>query len=200
MLLIARHGNTFEADEKPRRVGARTDLDLTETGHAQSRALGLYLKSKNLVPQKIFVSELKRTQQTASGLLQTLNISRPFEISNLLNEIDYGIDENKNEDDVLARIGSEALKDWDQKNIVPQGWLVDLKQIQETWRHFAALAEQELILVITSNGIAKFAPDLCVKTSDPVVSTKMKTGHLSGLEFEDGSWRISFWNINPALA
>ena len=28
-LVVIRHGNTFEADEEPRRVGARTDLPLT---------------------------------------------------------------------------------------------------------------------------------------------------------------------------
>ena len=31
-LVIVRHGNTFEAGEPPRRIGARTDLPLTATG------------------------------------------------------------------------------------------------------------------------------------------------------------------------
>ena len=39
-LYIARHGNTFEAGEAPRRVGRRTDLPLTAAGRAQAEALG----------------------------------------------------------------------------------------------------------------------------------------------------------------
>ena len=40
MFIVVRHGNTFEADEQPRRIGARTDLPLTAKGVEQARALG----------------------------------------------------------------------------------------------------------------------------------------------------------------
>ena len=49
-LVIARHGNTFESGETPRRVGARTDLPLTEKGRQQAQAIGHYLKEHDLIP------------------------------------------------------------------------------------------------------------------------------------------------------
>ncbi len=39
-LYIVRHGNTFEPDEPPRRIGRRTDLPLVESGRAKEDKLG----------------------------------------------------------------------------------------------------------------------------------------------------------------
>ena len=40
LLLLARHGNTFDKGDKVVWVGARTDLPLTAKGREQARALG----------------------------------------------------------------------------------------------------------------------------------------------------------------
>ena len=40
LLLLARHGNTFEPSDKVVWVGARTDLPLTSMGREQAAALG----------------------------------------------------------------------------------------------------------------------------------------------------------------
>ncbi|HRC26802.1 MAG TPA: phosphoglycerate mutase family protein, partial [Alphaproteobacteria bacterium] len=64
-LVIARHGNTFESGQTPRRVGARTDLPLTETGRAQGRAVGLLLRAQGMIPARVYTGSLRRTVETA---------------------------------------------------------------------------------------------------------------------------------------
>jgi broad specificity phosphatase PhoE len=48
-IVIVRHGNTFEAGETPRRIGARTDLPLTADGQAQADALGRWFAAQRAV-------------------------------------------------------------------------------------------------------------------------------------------------------
>ncbi|WP_031293614.1 histidine phosphatase family protein, partial [Sphingobium sp. HDIP04] len=47
-IFIIRHGNTFESNADARRIGARTDLALVESGHAQAERLGAWFAAQNL--------------------------------------------------------------------------------------------------------------------------------------------------------
>lgn len=188
-LLIARHGNTFESGDTPRRVGARTDLPLTEAGREQGRALGRYLKEQGLRPDAVFVSELQRTQQTAKEITDL-----PCSVRTFLNEIDYGPDENKTEKEVIARLGTQALKDWDEKNVVPEGWLADPAEITKGWRDFTdeilEKYEGKTVLTVTSNGIARFAPPALGIETD--AKLKLPTGGLGVLNHTI-QWELSAW-------
>lgn len=137
-LVIARHGNTFESGETPRRVGARTDLPLVEKGKEQAIALGRYLQKHRLMPDAAYSSTLRRTMETATLALRTAGIDHPVTPLSIFDEIDYGPDENKTEEEVIARIGSQAIKNWDEKAIVPDGWLADPEKITGAWHDFAA--------------------------------------------------------------
>ncbi|MCD8562767.1 MAG: histidine phosphatase family protein, partial [Alphaproteobacteria bacterium] len=64
-LIIARHGNTFGPGDTVTYVGGRTDLPLVEKGVEQAKALGRYLKDNRLIPDVVYSSLLKRTQETA---------------------------------------------------------------------------------------------------------------------------------------
>src|SRR5689334_4391163 len=112
-LLIARHGNTFGPQDIVRRIGT-TDLPLVDSGLKQAQNLGNYLKKNNLIPDIIFTSQLKRTQQTAQEILKILNITIPTHHLIIFNEIDYGPDENQPEEKVISRIGETALKNWEE--------------------------------------------------------------------------------------
>jgi len=203
-LLIARHGNTFGPNDPVTRVGARTDLPLVESGLEQGRKLGAYLKQNNLAPVKVFTSHLKRTQQTAEKIMEGFGRKFPTEEQALFNEIDYGPDENQTEDKVIARIGAEAIRDWDEKCIAPPGWIVDPVALTIGWQEFAAkiLAEHkgETVLVVTSNGIARFAPVLTgdMATFNQQYKPKISTGALCCFEYENGpNWNVTGWNIRP---
>ena len=112
-LIIARHGNTFGPDDPLRRVGARTDLELVQSGIEQGFQLGTYLKDNSLIPDIIIAGPLKRTLQTAKIAAAMLESTAPaVTIDERLREIDYGPDEGRAEPDVIARIGEKALKKW----------------------------------------------------------------------------------------
>lgn len=199
-LLIARHGNTFSEGEAPTRIGARTDLPLVETGRSQARKLGLYLREKDLVPHLILTSQLKRTKEMAEIIKDELGLAVETHPLAIFNEIDYGPDENKSEDDVIARLGQDALQKWDKDAVVPEGWLADPQEITRNWVNFAnELEVGTTTLVITSNGIARFAPHI---TGDFTAfalnqSIKLSTGALCILERDSKDWVIKNWNIHP---
>lgn len=201
-LIIARHGNTFGPNDTPTRVGARTDLPLVESGEAQAQRLGQWLKDNDIYPEVTYCSELQRTQATAKIALKTLGYTQPAFPLSIFNEIDYGVDENLTEDKVIARIGEQAIKDWDEKAIVPDGWKFDPEQCIENWKNFAQHIvddEQDIIFVVTSNGTARFAPYIAGNFEKFANNHKIKlsTGALGVLEHENGVWTVKNWNIKP---
>lgn len=204
-LIIARHGNTFAPGETPRRVGARTDLTLVPSGHEQARKLGYYLRQHNLVPDRVVTSELQRTRQTGEIASIEFGIHVQVQGSSLFNEIDYGPDENKTENEVIARIGQDALEAWDQHGLMPPGWSPSPEKIARMWRDFGDSIHVKLggstTLVVTSNGIARFA----LKLSDNALRAendhglKLATGALGILTRrpDDLHWSVVGWNIRP---
>ncbi len=204
-LIVARHGNTFGPDDIVRRVGS-TDLPLVESGLAQGRALGVYLKQHNLIPDIIFTSQLKRAIETAEQAQATMGTTLPQETLSIFNEIDYGVDENQPEEKVVARLGAETLKAWEATAAVPPDWHVNPSEIIQHWHDFSnQIADKhsdKTILVVTSNGIVRFAPYLtgdfvsfCVK-----YRIKLSTGAFGLFEKESvgDAWRCLQWNVRFA--
>lgn len=204
-LIIARHGNTFAAGETPRRVGGRTDLPLVESGIDQAHQMAAWLKVNHMIPATIYAGPLKRTQQMAAIISHDLGLGTIVHTVDFLRELDYGPDENQPEEAVIARIGIDALKQWEEQAIVPTGWDVDPEQIKRDWVGFAKDLENTPIdapvLVITSNGIARFAHAITdnFDNSAQQHGLKMATGALSLFRKEPDSvsWRCIDWNIRP---
>lgn len=204
-LLIARHGNTFAPGETPRRAGARTDLPLVDKGRAQAQALGRWLAQWMTQaahpPLRIVAGPLLRTRQTAEHIAAALPHRPRIEVDEAFCEIDYGPDEGQTEEAVLARIGPEALARWDRHAIAPAGWLVDPEALKAMWMRFAAARATEggVTLVVTSNGIARFAPYLtgdfgAFAAAHPV---KLATGAVGELAWDGARWRVERWNERP---
>lgn len=202
-LIIARHGNTFEPDEIPRRVGLRSDLDLVSKGHEQGKKLGEFLKANNLVPDVVYTSQLKRTMQTAADAIAAMGVTRALNRIDLFNEIDYGPDENHTEDMVAERIGAAAYNAWEQKGIMPPDWSPQPDIIRKNWQNFAKHCQTahdgQTVLVVTSNGIARFAPDIANNADDVIAdgNRKMGTGNVSMFEGDAGIWLLVRWNHRP---
>lgn len=203
ILMIARHGNTFEPGETPRRVGARTDLPLTAKGVEHGRNLGQYLQKINLLPDIIYTSHLKRTIQTAQEILRTTNLNMRPQATRNFNEIDYGPDENKTEDEVIARIGEHALMKWEEHGLAPPGWSPDAETIMRRWTDFSDMILKKhpgkVVLVVTSNGIARFALGLGgdFESARKTYGLKLATGALGVLEHDGARWTIQNWNVRP---
>lgn len=202
-LIIARHGNTFGAGDTPTRVGKHTDLPLTAKGLEQGAALGRYIQENRMIPDVVYASNLQRTQQTAKAAIEASRVSNPIFTLDIFDEIDYGPDENKVEADVIERIGADAIAAWDAHGTVPDGWIVDPDEIIQNWMEFGeqirAFDDNETVLVVTSNGIARFAPYL---TGDfdgfsAAHDIKLSTGAMGILRFRSGSWQVDEWNTQP---
>lgn len=202
-LVIARHGNTFAPGETPRRIGARTDLPLTESGHAQARKLGSYLAAHGLIPDIVYTSRLRRTSETAAGALKEIGVKRAIHESDLFDEIDHGPDENKTDPEIVTRIGARAFNTWEQENVMPREWSPQPDVLRRRWFDFAKHCEDaydgKTVLVVTSNGVARFAPLLTNNAKDVITvpNSKMATGALSVMEGDGGLWMLSHWNIKP---
>lgn len=204
MFVIVRHGNTFEAGETPRRIGARTDLPLTEKGRDQARALGRYFTARNWHFTCGLVSPLLRTRETAALILAEQ--SNPPEVKDCdwLREIDHGPDENQPEEIVLSRIGQEALDRWDAQGIAPPGWEVNRESRIAAWQRLfiePASDDDGLTLIVTSNGAARFGlladPTLTASfTKHP--SLKLPTGGFGLIERDSlGQLSVPIWGQRP---
>lgn len=204
-LIIARHGNTFESDETPTRVGKNTDLKLTHKGYEQAHHLGEMLSQQWLIPDVVFTSTLLRTQETAHSICNAMDMQHDIIMLDIFDEIDYGPDENQPEDAVIARIGQNAIDAWDDHAIVPDGWLVDPDKLIQNWQNFAAdliknNVEGDLtVLVVTSNGIARFAPHLTgdFEAFREKYPLKLRTGAYGILKYEHNAWHVEAWDKRP---
>lgn len=202
-IVIVRHGNTFGPGDTPTRVGARTDLALVDSGRLQAKALGEHLALEKRVPGFVYSAALKRTRETAEIVLETMKLQLQVVIEPMFNEIDYGPDENKSEDEVVARIGSQAISDWNSQAVVPEGWLVNPIEIRKNWLSFSERCLRAhvgaTVLVVTSNGIARFAPFVTDNFGAfaRVHDIKLSTGALGIIEHQDGQWQVTDWNVRP---
>lgn len=191
-LYIVRHGNTFEKGDIVTRVGGRTDLPLSPSGRVQAEALAAHLADISFATARS--GPLKRTRETAAAILA--GRAEPELTTELfLREIDYGPDENKPEDEVVARIGKTALEAWETHSVPPPGWRVDPAALVGNWQDlFDDLAyEFGAHLVVTSNGIARFALAAAGNTR----AGKLRTGAYGVIVLQDGAARAEAWDVRP---
>ena len=200
-LVIVRHGNTFEAGEPPRRIGARTDLPLTATGLEQAEALGRHFANKGVRFDRVLAGELKRTRATAEAIVGSQPLK--IEAAPFLTEIDHGPDEGQPEAAVIARLGNEAITLWETEWVAPEGWEVGAQWRLLAWREFVERTAEELprgtILLVTSNGAARFAlAALGLKPGENRAGVKFRTGSYGVIEADDGAdFRLLGWDIRP---
>ena len=195
IVTIVRHGNTFEPGEPPRRIGARTDLPLVASGHAQARALGRALHGFD----RALAAPLLRTRETAQAILAAQPDAPAIEHADWLTEIDHGPDEGATEDAVLARIGHDALVAWDAEARVPDGWIVDAERRLAGWRDLWAHGAGR-VLIVTSNGAARFAlrsDAVLQRQAAALPSLKLRTGAYGVIARGSDGLRLLDWDRRP---
>ena len=202
-ILIARHGNTFEPGEIPVRVGIRSDIPLVESGRRQAVMLGKFLKNNHPDLFAVYSSILMRGHQTARLALQTAGLALDVLQLSVFDEVDYGVDEGKKDEEIIRRIGKKSLQAWESEGCVPPGWHIDRQKIVQNWHDFARkickLYPGQTVLVVTSSGIARFAPYLTgnFKAFKEQYCLKIATGAISSLIRENQKWIVEYWNIKP---
>ncbi|MET0371107.1 MAG: histidine phosphatase family protein [Sphingobium sp.] len=193
-IFIVRHGNTFASGDTILRVGARTDLPLVESGRAQAAALATHFAGFDMPVRRLLCGPLQRARETAA-LIGAATGSKPEGHPAWLDEIDHGPDEGQPEEAVLARVGAEALADWDRNAIAPPDWIVDAPVRIAGWRAFFAESAGGVDLLVTSNGAARFA---LIAAGLPAASLKLRTGAYGELAVEGkGSVRLLRWDVRP---
>ena len=199
-IIVCRHGNTFDKGDVVTRVGGRTDLPLSTSGVAQAKALARHFSGTPFTAA--FCSSLQRTRATAEAILSMSPGTPALKVLPFLTEIDYGPDENRPEAEVVARIGEAALRAWEEDSVPPDGWTVDKAAILAGWRSLlvqaAARPDTETLLVVTSNGIARFLPDV-VDETPAGLQPKLKTGAWGEIACGARSV-ITDWNLRPEPA
>lgn len=187
---IVRHGNTFDPGDTILRVGGKTDLPLSGSGRVQAERLAR--EFQDILFQRAYSSDLKRTRQTAEAILD----QQDYALAEFLTEVDYGPDEGRPETEVVARLGEEALSAWDKKAVPPDGWKVDVAGLQAAWQAFLeGCAKDENTLVVTSNGVARFLLDVVQKTrAEPL---KLRTGAYGIIRLSDRGPVLEAWDIRP---
>lgn len=197
ILILCRHGNTFNPGDKVVMVGAKQDLPLTPSGKAQAVAVGQALKQRALLPQRIIAGPLKRTREFAAIVSELVGDATAIAIDERLTEIDYGAWGGLSDDEIRQQWGNEPLERWQAQAIRPEG---------VTFTPAAAVLESEargvlrecatfdeVALIVTSNGrLREFARVLDISPK------KVKTGHLCVLERSSmGDWKVLCWDCAP---
>lgn len=195
-LYVVRHGNTFGPHEPPRRIGARSDPPLVESGRVQARAVGRALARTRWA--EVLCSPQRRARETAALILGSDAPAPPT--APWLAEVDHGPDEDRPEAAVAARVGAAALAAWDRDATPPPGWAVDAPGRLAGWRAFLARADLGTRLVVTSAGAARFAllaDERLREAARALPSLKLRTGAWGRLERDEGGWRIAEWDRRP---
>lgn len=196
-LIVLRHGNTFEAGEPSRYVGARTDMPLTSHGHTQAVEAGGRLKEMALKPVLALTSPMRRCKETATGALSVFDDPVHLKTDMRLREVDYGPDEDMPDADVKARLG-DALQRWHADATLPPGWSLDLGAVRAVIQSAAteAIRHNGAVLLVTHGGIARFVRDLLPDPEELArdFSLKLGTGKLGILQHDGKDWSVIAWN------
>ncbi|MET0547405.1 MAG: histidine phosphatase family protein [Caulobacterales bacterium] len=204
ILLFARHGNTFEANEIPRIVGAYEDMPLTQAGEEQARMLGRALKESGLHLDAILAGPLQRTSRFAEIAAAEAGFQGGVRIDPRLRELDFGGWSGLSDDEVAARFGQSALDDWRKHGRRPQSadWAPAEANVRADLASLAAeTAEQAAVLCVTSNGVLRYAMELdpaAFAAHAPNGGFRVKTGRICGFIRKQAGLEIAFWDEKPS--
>lgn len=193
-LVVTRHGES-EWNVLGKWTGW-TDVGLTEKGFNDAKEIGKIIGDFDY--DEIYVSSLKRTEETLQGIIQGMERSSMNELPKTaareLNERDYGVYTGKDKWEVKEEVGEDEFnvirRGWD--NEIPQG--ENLKQVYErVVPYFMAkilpkLQNGETILLVAhGNSIRALIKYLENVSDEAIADVEMKFGRVLVYEFEAGN-------------
>ncbi len=201
-LLLVRHGNTFEDGEVPTRVGARSDLPLTQKGVAQAQTFAAAARGAGLCLGPFLAGPLQRTRDF---------VAHGFDVAPTIDmrlcEIDYGDWEGLTDAAIAARVGSAMLEDWNRRCVWPHGqnWAPD----EAALAGGAASLAQELApgsprcvpVLASSQGVLRYFAKLDAAffaQAQRDGKLGVGTGSCCGVRVaSSGALFVDFWNDKP---
>lgn len=202
VVVLCRHGNTFNKGDTVVMVGAREDLPLTSFGEEQAKKVGESLREVGLSPARIISGPLKRTKVFATIVAEQTGCSEPVKVDSRLIEFDYGAWSGLSDKEIIALSGEEVLHRWQNESLRPKDVTfypsVEMAQVEAD----LFLSELEDLVgcsvVVTSNGrLREFGHLLAAAQAGKLKSFKVKTGNSCVLVREGGAWKIAGWDLSP---
>lgn len=203
LVILARHGNTFEKGETPVMVGAYEDLPLTQYGEEQGLALGKALQESKVLPVRIISGPLKRTRVFAELIRAGANAQCLLEEDIRLIEFDYGAWSGLSNEEIIALSGESALLAWQERSERPAG--VAFHPTAEEARADARDLLSTLstldgtTVIVTSNGrLREIGLFLAQTSGERGHAYKVKTGHSCVLLRDVTGWSVLGWDLSVA--
>ena len=208
-IILARHGNTFNAGEPAYYVGSAHDLPLVDFGNKQAQRIGTVLA--NVYPDlaAVYTGPLLRMTSTARRALDIMKSPLQGVIDERLNELDYGLWSGLTAEEVRHTFGEAEYERWEQQSQWPllgqwgesqdlviariQAFVADLLRCH---------GDKDDLLVVASNGCLRYFLTLVPGAFERQIASrqlKIGTGHLCQLSYCNGSWTLDFWNQSPEL-
>lgn len=207
IIILARHGNTFNPGDRIYRVGKRNNLPLTEQGIAQAENFASALIDKKITPCTIYCSPLRRTQEFAQTILRKINLNIQPQIDERLNEIDYGSWSGLTDEEINVKYPRD-LKRWKEFSQWPQNsnWPETECAAIEAATDFAhelvsKHKTDDTVLVISSCGKLRYFLKLVDNAFQDRLKNNgvtVKTGNACEITHQNDKFTIEAWNINPA--
>ncbi|MES0057220.1 histidine phosphatase family protein [Mesorhizobium sp. M0078] len=202
-LILGRHGNTFERNEKVLWVGRRTDLPLTAEGSRQAEHLGAVLRQSGIFLGGLYSGPLQRTRQHAEIVARRMGCAPGLIVDPRLAEIDYGAWEGISSQEIVAQFGSEELEAWEGSSTWPRspGWSPSEATLTDGVKTFVGQLSQtqgddSVVLAVTSNGVLRCFSRLA-EGHMRRHGGKVATGHICILDARHDNCRVHAWNVAP---
>lgn len=206
-LLLARHGNTFDAGQPVVWVGSQNDLPLVESGVTQAKSLGRLLFEMRCIPTGVYTGPLLRMTDYATIIVDELNQDLQPVIDRRLNEIDYGDWSGLTTKQVCEKFGYDSFENWEKLSIWPKNsnWKESAPLVTARIQDFAhelirRYGPQDKILVVASNGCLRYFLSLIPGELQRHIdnkTAKIATGNWCKLTYHQGAWELNFWNRAP---
>lgn len=201
-LLLVRHGNTFETGATPTRVGARSDLPLTQKGVEQARTFAAAARDAGLCLGPFAAGPLKRTREF---IVQGFGIAPT--VDDRLREIDYGDWEGLTDAAIAARVGAAMLEEWNRRCVWPvgQNWLPDEAALAagaaSLVRELAQGSPDCVPVLCSSQGVLRYFAKLDAAffaAAKHDAKLGVATGACCGVHIgASGALVVDFWNDKP---
>ncbi len=193
-LIVWRHGQT--AWNHSKRVQGQADIDLDETGRAQTeQAAGVLAR---LRPELIVSSDLRRARATAGALAAVTGL--PVQVDQRLRERHFGTWQGRTQEELIAAYPDDFAR-WRAGEDLPEYGMEPLddlgKRVAEALQDAADTAAGGTVVVATHGLAARHGCRFLLGWPPELVRTMIGLAncHWTELRHDGASWRLYAYNV-----
>jgi broad specificity phosphatase PhoE len=220
-LLLVRHGESAAnvAAAHAEAVGAEridvpardADVELSENGQAQARALGAWLAAlpEQERPQEVWSSPYRRASDTARTALAEARLDLPLRLDERLRDRDLGITDTLTAAGVRARYPEEAeRRRWLGKfyHRPPGGesWADVALRVRSVLADLARQDRAERVLLTCHDAVILLFRYVCERLDESEIlaiaaSQGVRNGAVTRLVADGDEWRLAAYNVDEHL-